>query len=153
MSGRVIDSVSPTLTSTTFSQPSSSSFAASSTIAAPDPFSRYSPPVPTSVFMIETACLYNKARSFSGNTFNCNYNTDINQLGDLNAIVAYSVQTCVDACSKFNEVTRTSACVAVTLVETLAAEYVKQGANCFLKNITGPAARQSGVMLAVMDKK
>lgn len=153
MSSRIIESPTPGLSHTTASGVSSSSHEIAFSTTASDPFSRYTPQAPSSVYMIETACLYNRLRSFSGDTFDCNYDTDINQFGDLTALVAYTPQTCVDACSKLNEMTGTSACKAVTVVETLAAEYVTQGANCFLKNTTGPSARRAGVMLAVMTKR
>jgi hypothetical protein len=82
--------------------------------------------------------------------YNCAEFTDIYTVGNLVGIVAYTVQQCIDACSSMNNVTRSSTCVAVAINNALWFEYEKNGANCFLQNVTGPKMGNLGVTVAVL---
>lgn len=112
----------------------------------------YIPFQPSCVPNIDTSCASGGLSAWGGGRYTCNRETDINMVGDLLGIVAYTPQACVDACSSMNRVTGSRKCVAVAIADTLANEYAEQGANCFLKNISGPTAGKEGVMLAVMDQ-
>ena len=60
-------------------------------------------------------------------------------IDNLGAMVAYSVEDCVEACSLFNEYNASGeqSCMAVTFGAQLDYFYKTYHANCFLKNATG----------------
>lgn len=114
----------------------------------------YTPRPPASVTKIDTSCPSDLIlRSWTGDTYTCSPTTDINGKGDITGLVAYTVQACVDACSTLNRVQSAKTCVAVAVNQMLAGDYTKQGANCFLKNITGPThPGNTGATFLVLNK-
>jgi len=54
-------------------------------------------------------------------------------------IVAYTIFDCMEACSQYNRFNGRNTCQAVTFNAALGRAYASQGANCWLKNATGPS--------------
>lgn len=124
-----------------------------SSAISPNSNAAYTPLPPSSVPRIDTSCPYNlRLKSWTNDTYTCAQLTDVNAVGDITGLIAYTVQACVDACSSLNRVQSAKVCVAVAVNDMLAGDYAKQGANCFLKNITEPKTGNTGVTLAVLDQ-
>ncbi|KAF2026212.1 hypothetical protein EK21DRAFT_74698 [Setomelanomma holmii] len=138
--------------------PSSFSVQATTPIASPATSastsastSLYVPPSAASVLAINIDCP-SVLESYNGKSYRCFQNTDINSLGDITGITAYSLQQCVDACSTMNEVEGIAKCQAVALSQALSDEYGhNKGANCWLKNVTEPRAGRPKLTVAVLN--
>ncbi|KAH7066642.1 hypothetical protein BKA63DRAFT_522871 [Paraphoma chrysanthemicola] len=131
--------------------PSATSIPLASSSATPSSASLYIPPPASSILAIDISCP-SVLESYNGKGYRCFKDTDINSIGDITGITAYSLQQCVDACSTMNEVEGTASCRAVALSQALSDEYGhNRGANCWLKNVTEPRAGRAKLTVAVLN--
>ncbi|KAH7080893.1 hypothetical protein FB567DRAFT_115092 [Paraphoma chrysanthemicola] len=131
--------------------PSATSIPLASASATPSSSSLYIPPPASSVLAIDISCP-SILEAYNGKGYRCFKDTDINSIGDITGITAYSLQQCVDACSTMNEVAGTTRCRAVALSQALSDEYGhNRGANCWLKNVTEPRAGRPKLTVAVLN--
>ena len=95
---------------------------------------------PEDVDIIDIFCPTNALVSRPYNKeFSCTNGQTIQGKGtDITGLISYSLQTCVDACSTYNDVNKDSdvpKCVAVVLGSGMKTDYAgNKGANCWLKN-------------------
>jgi hypothetical protein len=101
--------------------------------------------------LIDKSCPDN-LKDWSGKAYDCFEGGNVAGQGDITGITAYTMQQCIDACGTWNHVSSLK-CAAVILSENLGFEYgVNFGANCWLKNVSGPLdnAKKAGAMFAVL---
>ncbi len=95
----------------------------------------YTPLSPTLVNTTALDCTTGTTvQSWSGQTFQLNCNTNYGG-GDVVNLIAYDLDTCVEACSSMNELggNGTTTCYGVVFNSNLEAIYGKQEGNCWLK--------------------
>jgi hypothetical protein len=69
--------------------------------------------------------------------------------GDITAIQAFSLQTCVDACTVMNTMSGKKTCIAISMDARMSRLYEMRGANCWLKgNGTGPVGKTESITVA-----
>ncbi|KAF2105519.1 hypothetical protein BDV96DRAFT_655532 [Lophiotrema nucula] len=111
----------------------------------------YIPPDPQHIKQpVAAVCQFNFGAFFSwtGRRYTCMDHTDTSG-STVMALVAYSMQTCIDACESYNRVVGNRTCVAVSMDSDLRERYGKEGANCWLKSSVVRIGRRDGMFSSV----
>ncbi|KAH7074595.1 hypothetical protein BKA63DRAFT_596123 [Paraphoma chrysanthemicola] len=105
--------------------------------ANPTPTTIYAPPAIETTLRVNNSC--DASNQIRVNVERVNYNficrpqTDAGR-NDIIAIVAFTLQHCVEACAKYNAIQKTNSCLGVSFSEYLSDYYRRMDANCWLKS-------------------
>jgi hypothetical protein len=90
-------------------------------------------------------------RSYNSKLYDCIAQRNANEVGDIIAFEAYTIQQCVDACSNMNIIAGSVKCRAVAMTNGLNYEWHNNvAANCWLKSASQPSQEQDNTTLAVL---
>jgi hypothetical protein len=90
-------------------------------------------------------------RSYNSKLYDCIAQRNANEVGDIIAFVAYTIQQCVDACSNMNTIAGSVKCRAVAMTDGINYEWDNNiAANCWLKSASQPSQQQDNTTLAVL---
>ena len=90
-------------------------------------------------------------RSYNSKLYDCIAQRNANEVGDIIAFEAYTIQQCVDACSNMNTIAGSVKCRAVAMTNGLNYEWEGNvAANCWLKSASQPSQQQDNTTLAVL---
>ncbi|USP80176.1 uncharacterized protein yc1106_07450 [Curvularia clavata] len=104
----------------------------------------------TPTLTIDNSCP-STLRSYNSKLYDCVAKRNANEVGDIIAILAYTLQQCVDACSNMNIIAGSVKCRAVAMTNGLDYEYQNNiAANCWLKSASQPSQQWDNATLAVL---
>lgn len=90
--------------------------------------------------------------------FECGWNYHVGDdadgggvIGNVGALIAWSIYECATACSAMNDYSNNKSCVAVSFNSRMQTTLANKGVNCWLKNATGERQQKAdGFALAKM---
>jgi hypothetical protein len=110
----------------------------------------YPTPVASSVDLVDNSCPSDTILTTWGNAqwYRCYAASDMPN-GDFTAIQAFSLKTCVDACTVMNTMSGKKTCIAISMDARMSRMYELRGANWWLKgNGTGPVQKTESITVA-----